>query len=447
MELARDAIAREPFVSAAPDREPAPSLALVRPRRTRRNRTVAILKIPRLWATQFGRAATTATASAAFELAPAAADGLDAFGSEAAPKEAVPKEPVARVSERKSKVEDRSARERAKPGTAAIRGVDPATVAKWLAVILLSAGVAVAGVIGYQKRFLRAAPTGTVTVETTPAGLDVVLAGKSIGKTPLTTALAPGAYEIEVGTAPETRTLKVSVTAGMSVLQHVEFASAGAAPGTAPGGLRVQTEPPHLPVSVDGVARGQAPVAIEEMQPGEHEVTVKTSSGVVHRTVTVQSRETLSLIVSSTAPPVDRGVVAAGWISVASPVSLQLREEGKVIGTTDSDRLMLPVGDHDIELSNPTLGFTAKRTLKVTAGKTTATKIDLPNGTLSVNAQPWAEVWVDGERVGDTPIGNLARRIGSHEVIFRHPELGERRETVVIAVGKPARVGVDLRKK
>jgi hypothetical protein len=66
---------------------------------------------------------------------------------------------------------------------------------------------------------------------------------------------------------------------------------------------------------------------------------------------------------------------------------------------------------------------------------------------LSLNATPWAEVWIDGERVGDTPIGNLTRRIGSHEVLFRHPELGERRETVVIAVGKPARIGVDLRKK
>jgi hypothetical protein len=56
-------------------------------------------------------------------------------------------------------------------------------------------------------------------------------------------------------------------------------------------------------------------------------------------------------------------------------------------------------------------------------------------------------VFVDGERVGETPIGNLPRRIGTHEIVFRHPELGERRETVVIAVGKPARVGVDLRKK
>ena len=108
---------------------------------------------------------------------------------------------------------------------------------------------------------------------------------------------------------------------------------------------------------------------------------------------------------------------------------------------------MLAAGDHDIEFANEDLGFTGRRTLHVTAGKTAAAKIDLPTGALSINALPWAEVWVDGERVGETPIGNLSRRIGTHEVIFRHPDLGERRETVLITVGKPARIGVDLRKK
>jgi hypothetical protein len=432
MGLARDTIARKPFAPAAPDVERTPHLALVRPRPTRRNGIVAILKIPKLWpAVQLGRATGGAGVIEATAARPA--DGLDAFGSETAPKAEIPPTLV----------------EPAKPkSVAASPGVQTMVVAKWLAVILLSAGVAVAGLIGYQRRFPRTPPTGNVTIETTPAGLDVVMAGKSVGKTPLTTSLAPGSYEVQVGTAPDARTLKVNVAAGMSVVQHVEFASgAGAAGAAATGGLRVQTEPAHLQVLVDGVAKGVSPVVIDQLVPGEHEVSVRTSSGVIRRTVNVQPRETLSLIVSSTAAPVDSGVVPAGWISVTSPIPLQLREDGELIGTTESDRLMLPAGDHDLELSNAALGFTAKRTVRVTAGKTTATKVDLPNGTLSLNAQPWAEVWVDGERVGETPIGNLTRRIGSHEILFRHPELGERRETVVIAVGKPARIGVDLRKK
>jgi hypothetical protein len=416
----------------APDVERTPRLALVPPRRTRRNGIVAILKIPKLWpAAQLGRA--TAAAGAMEVTAARPADGLDAFGSEAAPKAGLPQTLV----------------EPAKPKVVApFPEVQSAVVAKWLVVILLSAGVAVAGLIGYQRRFPRTPPTGNVTIETTPAGLDVVMAGKSLGTTPITTSLAPGSYEVQVGTAPDARTLKVNVTAGMSVVQHVEFAgSPGAAGAAATGGLRVQTDPARLQVLVDGVAKGVSPVVIDQLVPGEHEVSVRTSSGVIRRKVNVQPRETLSLIVSSTAAPPDPGVVPAGWITVTSPVPLQLREDGKLIGTTESDRLMLPAGDHDLELSNAALGFTAKRTVRVSAGKTTATRVDLPNGTLSLNAQPWAEVWVDGERVGDTPIGNLTRRIGSHEVLFRHPELGERRETVVIAVGKPARIGVDLRKK
>lgn len=416
---------------------------------------MAILKIPRLWpATQLARTAGAATAgaTAAIELPPPVGDGLDAFGSEAEPKPLVVREPgpkpkeVPREEGQSKDLAPREATPKAVPAVAPAIAIDPATAAKWVAVILLSAAAAVAGVIGYQKRFLRPPATGTVTIETSPAGLDVILAGKSLGKTPFTTAMAPGIYQVQVGPASDARTLKLNVIAGTSILQHVEFAAVADA-NTAPGGLRVQTEPAHLPVSVDGVARGNAPVAIDQLQPGDHEVTVRTTSGVIHRSVKVQPSQTLSLIVSSAAPPPDRSLVAAGWITVSSSIPLQLREDGKVIGTTESDRLMLPVGDHDIELSNESLGFTAKRTIRVAAGKTAATKIDLPNGTLSVNAQPWAEVWVDGERVGDTPIGNLARRIGSHEVLFRHPELGERRENVVIAVGKPTRVGVDLRKK
>ena len=118
-----------------------------------------------------------------------------------------------------------------------------------------------------------------------------------------------------------------------------------------------------------------------------------------------------------------------------------------MLGSTDSERLMLPAGEHALELSNESLGFQTKRTLKIEAGKTTGLKIDAPNGTLSVNAQPWAEVWVDGQKVGETPIGKLAQPIGVHEVVLRHPDLGERRETVTVTLRQPARLGVDMRRK
>jgi serine/threonine-protein kinase len=61
-----------------------------------------------------------------------------------------------------------------------------------------------------------------------------------------------------------------------------------------------------------------------------------------------------------------------------------------------------------------------------------------------LNAVPWAEVFVDGTPVGETPIGSFKVPVGVHEVVFRHPQLGERRTTVTVAVGAPTKVGIDL---
>ncbi len=125
---------------------------------------------------------------------------------------------------------------------------------------------------------------------------------------------------------------------------------------------------------------------------------------------------------------------------------MQLREGGQIIGTTESAKVMLTSGEHQIEIVNESVGFKSARTITVSPGKTASLAIELPQGLLSINAQPWAEVWIDGERVGETPIANHATRLGSHEVLFKHPQLGERRETVLVTARQPARIGVDLRR-
>jgi hypothetical protein len=95
---------------------------------------------------------------------------------------------------------------------------------------------------------------------------------------------------------------------------------------------------------------------------------------------------------------------------------------------------------------NDALGYRSSRKIAVVAGQTTSSRVEMPSGSLSINAQPWAEVWVGGERIGETPIANLSRAIGSYEVVFRHPQLGERRENVVVTLQQPARLGVDMRR-
>lgn len=391
---------------------------------------MAILKLPRFWSSaQTARAAEIVTAPDH--------EGLDAFGSEALPRLAGGRfAPVLVTTPTRPPSQTDS---RLFPRVAWL------SVLRWAAVIAVTAAIAIAAVIGYQRRFSARATVGDLTVETSPTNLEVLIAGKSVGRTPVTLPLPAGTYDVEVGAPGQRRVIKASVAAGVASVQHLEFAPAVPVPAVETGTLRVQSEPANLAIQVDGVDRGLSPVTVERLEPGDHRISVRTDHGVIHKTVKLQARESLSLIVSGV-PAID-AATTGGWLTVSSPVPMQLREAGKVIGTTESDRVMVPAGDHDVEIVNEALGFRQVRKMRVAPGKTATARIDLPNGSLSLNAQPWAEVWIDGERVGETPIGNLQRPIGTHQVIFRHPELGDRRESVVITTQQPARLGVDLRKK
>jgi hypothetical protein len=106
---------------------------------------------------------------------------------------------------------------------------------------------------------------------------------------------------------------------------------------------------------------------------------------------------------------------------------------------------MLPTGDHLLELRSEELQFSTRQLVTIKAGETSLVPVRLPSASISINAKPWAEAWVDGERVGETPIGTLMRTIGRHEVVLRHPELGERRVPVVVTLAQPARVSVDFK--
>jgi hypothetical protein len=104
----------------------------------------------------------------------------------------------------------------------------------------------------------------------------------------------------------------------------------------------------------------------------------------------------------------------------------------------------LPAGATTVTLVSNSHELRQAQSVTVTSGGSAAVTVRLPNGRLSVNALPWAEVWADGELLGTTPLANVPLRVGSHEIVWRHPTLGERRQTVLIKARTPARVGVDF---
>ena len=285
-----------------------------------------------------------------------------------------------------------------------------------------------------------AVSTGTLTIDSEPKGTPVLVDGESRGVTPLTMTLAAGSHRVELRGTGDARTIPVTITAGVQASQYIELGK----DTTRSGQLQVRTEPSGAQVSVDGAPRGRSPVLVEGLAPGEHMVILESDFGTVRHSVTVSAASTASLVVPLGAA---EGAPVSGWISVAAPAELQVFENKRLIGTTQSDRIMVSAGRHDFEIVNEALGYRASRTVQVAAGKVSAIKIDWPKGSLAVNALPWAEVWIDGEKIGETPIGNVAVPIGPHEIVFRHPDLGEQHYSATVSLSAPARVSVDLRKK
>jgi hypothetical protein len=306
---------------------------------------------------------------------------------------------------------------------------------------LLVITLAVGAVLLFGSGFTGAA-TGSLTVATNPAGVAVFLDGKPNGVTPLIVDVTPGDHVIELVVGNERRRIPVNITAGSKVSQFFELPPATSTLGE----LQVRTEPSPAAVSVDGRAVGRSPVSVADLTPGTHTVVLQHESGTVTQQVLIEEGKITSLVVPIAASSAKAGT-GAGWISIAAPADVQVFENERLVGTNRIDRIMLPVGRHDLEIANEALGYREKKTVQVTAGQVSAIKLQWPQGTLALNAIPWADVFIDEARVGETPIGGISLPIGTHDVIFRHPDLGERRMSVTVTAGQSAKVGIDMRAK
>jgi hypothetical protein len=134
----------------------------------------------------------------------------------------------------------------------------------------------------------------------------------------------------------------------------------------------------------------------------------------------------------------------AGGIRVSSPIELEVFEGDRRLGSTATGIVPAAAGRHEVDLVNSVLGFRSRQVVDVRAGQVVALTVSPPNGSININAVPWAEVFIDGKSVGETPIGNLSIPLGEHEIIFRHPQLVEVRRTAVVRSDAVTRVGATL---
>lgn len=209
-------------------------------------------------------------------------------------------------------------------------------------------------------------------------------------------------------------------------------ASAGGRRAT--GSVRVTTAPAGARVTVDGKAHGVTPVTVGDLSPGNHEVALESSAGTVRRTVTVAANQTATLEES----------IFSGWLAVFAPFEIVISEANRVLRPDERGQILLPPGLHDLRVSNRTLGYEATWNVEIKPGETTNLRVTPGPSRLTVTSPEAAEVWLDGTKVGDTPLNAAPVPLGTHEVLVKRASGAERRYTITVGV-KPFTLNADFR--
>ncbi|HEX3644517.1 MAG TPA: PEGA domain-containing protein [Vicinamibacterales bacterium] len=199
------------------------------------------------------------------------------------------------------------------------------------------------------------------------------------------------------------------------------------------GALRVSSTPPGAQVLVDGKARGVTPLTITDVSTGNHEVALQSDAGTVTRTVSVSANATAA---------VDEAIFS-GFVTVYSPFEVTVSENGRVLRADDRHQIMLTAGAHELKLVNRALGYEVVRQVDVKPGDATTLQLTPDPSSLTVTASDAAEVWLDGTRLGDTPMSATPVPLGVHEIVVKRAAGGERRFNVTISA-KPFTLNVDF---
>ncbi len=284
---------------------------------------------------------------------------------------------------------------------------------------------------------------GTLALESKPQAR-VYIDDAPRGMTPLRLDLPAGPHRVRLEANSKSRTLTVGVVAGAEVTQSVDLDRT-----VQTGSLFVRSDPAGAKVLVDNKPAGVTPITVLDLTPGPHTVSVTGADGATAKqAVQVEAGATAALRLTLDRPQVAAASAATeptnGWVLVDAPIELQVLQGGRSIGSSGR-RLPLAPGTYDLQMRSADFS-TAKR-VEVVAGRVARVEVNLPDGTINLNAAPWAEVYLDGRSLGETPIANASVSVGTHEVIFRNPQFNELRQMVTVASGKATRLAVTLTKK
>ena len=131
-------------------------------------------------------------------------------------------------------------------------------------------------------------------------------------------------------------------------------------------------------------------------------------------------------------------------ISVTCDPPVKVFVDRTVLGPTPLNNAQAPLGNHTLKLVNGDLGINKQIPMEFTAGKAKKLTFKLSKGKVRFVVTPWADVTVDGNRLGTTPLPETELYEGTHWVELNNDKLGKQKtlyvevkpgETTVVKAG------------
>src|SRR5215471_672721 len=286
------------------------------------------------------------------------------------------------------------------------------------------------------------APAGTLLV-VSDAGGDVWLDGVKKDAAPaIIPGVSAGDHVVDVrkeGIPPWRQT--VTVASGQQTKVTATFGAA-AAPG---GTVRIISNESDVQVFFDGEEKGKAPVTVQNARPGDHVIEGRKAHFKNNeQTLKVNGGESSIVQLKMEPAPIER---AHATLKVQSTVpNAEVFVDGSSLGRAPVDRSDLDPGKHYVSVHKD--GFTDfKREVILIENQQVALVADLSaTGTLRILSTPeGADVKIDGELVGKTPVLRDGISAGDHVMEFRAKGYFDHKETFKVEGGREKILSIDMK--
>lgn len=281
-------------------------------------------------------------------------------------------------------------------------------------------------------------PKGTLIVVSNPLNAEVFVNDASQGFTPLSKEIPAGEnYQVAVRKT-DFAEWRQTVTLATNAVVKLEPTLL---PLRKTSSLYLETDPPGATIVYNGQDSGKrTPAEIDDIPVGPSFTIALKKEGYKNlEKIYVfdepkSQRKMLKLSpLEKRPPPAEEALL----LVTSDPDGAQVSLNGKVMGTTPLALEQLKKGRvYMIAVVKPGYRAATKKVKLERLRQQEAFPLSAAYGYISVNALPWANIIVDGKKIGETPIARYRLPAGRHTLEYSHPDFGSSKEEVTLREGE-----------